>query len=135
MNSLWTDLLYLHGYITDHTLARRWVNDTDTPTQNEVLHRADPGAGVIHAPKLVLFALARLSELLLKHRSPLRLYRLRSALAKRSYVSDSANLLGWTPRVGVSRGIAIVTGPRQQGDRPSGSVSLGDAGGAKVRTA
>jgi hypothetical protein len=31
MSSLWTDLLYLHGYITDHKLAKRWADKQSTP--------------------------------------------------------------------------------------------------------
>jgi hypothetical protein len=31
MSSLWTDMLFLHGYISDLELARRWVNATVQP--------------------------------------------------------------------------------------------------------
>ncbi|GFZ89383.1 hypothetical protein [Dyella caseinilytica] len=31
MSSLWTDLLYLHGYLTDHKLARRLANGPPDP--------------------------------------------------------------------------------------------------------
>ena len=42
----------------------------------------------------------------LKRQSPLNVYRLKSAMARRTYASETASsLLGWTPRVGVARGI------------------------------
>jgi nucleoside-diphosphate-sugar epimerase len=84
--------------------------DTDLPTQNEILARAAaPGAKVVRVPRKVVFALGKFSEvaiLPLKRQSPLNVYRLRSALARRSYASESAErLIGWKPKVGVSRGI------------------------------
>jgi predicted dehydrogenase/nucleoside-diphosphate-sugar epimerase len=84
--------------------------DTDLPTQNEILARAAaPGATVVRLPRRLVFALGKFSEvaiLPLKRQSPLNVYRLRSALARRSYASESAErLIGWKPRVGVSRGI------------------------------
>jgi predicted dehydrogenase/nucleoside-diphosphate-sugar epimerase len=85
------------------------IIDSDVPTQNEVLLKADPDARVMRLPRPLVFALGKLSETLLGGRSPLTLYRLRSALAERAYVSQSAPLIGWAPRVGVSRGIELVT--------------------------
>ena len=35
MSSLWTDLLYLHGYITDHKLAKRLVDKPEPPPQEK----------------------------------------------------------------------------------------------------
>jgi hypothetical protein len=34
MSSLWTELLYLHGYITDPKLARRLIDGPDAPQQD-----------------------------------------------------------------------------------------------------
>lgn len=31
MSTFWTDLLFLHGYITDAKLARRWANKPPAP--------------------------------------------------------------------------------------------------------
>jgi nucleoside-diphosphate-sugar epimerase/predicted dehydrogenase len=85
--------------------------DTDLPTQNEILARAARAdAKVVHVPRPVVFALGRFSEIAikpLKRQSPLNVYRLRSALARRTYASETAeSLIGWRPRHGVSRGIA-----------------------------
>jgi predicted dehydrogenase/nucleoside-diphosphate-sugar epimerase len=84
--------------------------DSDLPTQNEILARAaKTGAKVVRIPRPVVFALGKLSEIMvrpLKRQSPLNVYRLRSALARRTYASETAeSLIGWTPRHGVSRGI------------------------------
>jgi predicted dehydrogenase/nucleoside-diphosphate-sugar epimerase len=92
----------IHGEIVQ-------IIDTDVPTQNEVLRKAHPDARVMHLPRLLVFALGKVSETILRGRSPFTLYRLRSALAKRTYVSESARLIGWEPSVGVSRGIDLVT--------------------------
>jgi predicted dehydrogenase/nucleoside-diphosphate-sugar epimerase len=84
--------------------------DSDLPTQNEILARAAPAAKVVRVPRRVVFALGKFSEFAikpLKRQSPLNVYRLRSALARRTYASESAErLIGWKPKVGVSRGIA-----------------------------
>lgn len=48
MSSLWTDLLYLHGYITDHKLARRLVNDTGMPTKG---HANKPRQSIVPKAK------------------------------------------------------------------------------------
>ncbi len=32
MSTFWTDLLFLHGYITDANLARRWANNRQAPS-------------------------------------------------------------------------------------------------------
>jgi hypothetical protein len=57
----------------------------------------------------VLFGVGKLSELalgLLKRKSPLSAYRLRSALARVGFAPGRAGeLLGWEPRVGVVDGI------------------------------
>jgi predicted dehydrogenase/nucleoside-diphosphate-sugar epimerase len=94
--------------------------DTDLPTQNEILARAAaPGAKVVRVPRRVVFALGKFSEIAikpLKRQSPLNVYRLRSALARRTYASESAEqLIGWKPNVGVSRGIAEM---HQNGEAP-----------------
>jgi nucleoside-diphosphate-sugar epimerase len=95
--------------------------DTDLPTQNEILARAAaPDAKVVRVPRRVVFALGKFSEIAiqpLKRQSPLNVYRLRSALARRTYASESAEqLIGWKPKVGVSRGIAEM----HNGEPPKG---------------
>lgn len=75
--------------------------DDWTPTQLELLRMAHPDARIIRFRRSILFTLGWLSKLilgLLKRPSPLAPYRLRSALARRVYRCDNANLLGWRPR-------------------------------------
>ena len=108
--------------------------DSAAPTQNEVLSAVDPGAAVTHVPRTLVFALFGFFEAVFGRRSPFKLYRVRSALAKRTYVSQAASLIGWAPRIGVARGIEIVTRRRRQGNRP-GDVSLATPdGSAKAQT-
>jgi nucleoside-diphosphate-sugar epimerase len=83
-------------------------------TQREVLELAGDDRPITRVPRPLVFALAKLSELplaLVKRRSPIAEYRLRSALSRMQYESQRAReLLGWQPRVGVRAGIARVTG-------------------------
>ena len=83
--------------------------DDELPTQNDILCAiAENGSRPVRIPRSVVFAAASLSELAfwpLRRTSPLSRYRLRSALARRSYRSQHADrLLAWRPRVGV-RGV------------------------------
>jgi len=59
-----------------------------------------------------VFALGKLSEYPLGaigKQSPVAVYRLKSALARLHYESErAAQLLGWSPRVGVREGIKRV---------------------------
>jgi len=86
--------------------------DRVTLTQNEVLVMAAGEDAVIRVPRAFVFAAGKLSELLLGvlgRKSPLSVYRLRSALAQRSFDSGhAAAVLGWKPRVGVKTGIERV---------------------------
>jgi nucleoside-diphosphate-sugar epimerase len=83
--------------------------DDYTPTQDELLAEVlGPGAKVSHVPRPILFGLGKFSELplgLLKRQSPVAKYRLKSALARRTFRSVNAKLLGWSPRVGAREGI------------------------------
>jgi predicted dehydrogenase/nucleoside-diphosphate-sugar epimerase len=84
--------------------------DTDLPTQNEILERAAKiDSKVVRVPRPLVFALGKFSEIAmkpLKRQSPLNVYRLRSALARRTYASETAeSLIAWAPRHGVARGI------------------------------
>jgi nucleoside-diphosphate-sugar epimerase len=95
-------------------------------TQNDVLRlAAGPRARVIRVPRPIVFGLGKVSEILLaplRRKSPLSLYRLRSALALRTFSSERAgSALGWTPRVGTARGISQVLQHRvtQDGGTPS----------------
>lgn len=83
--------------------------DDELPTQNDILNAiAAGGSKPLRIPRSVVFALASLSELAclpLRRASPFSRYRLRSALARRSYRSQHADrLLAWKPRIGV-RGV------------------------------
>jgi nucleoside-diphosphate-sugar epimerase len=84
--------------------------DPQTPTQNEVLRRVyGGGAKALRVPRPVVFTLGKVTEWMfkpLKRQSPLAKYRLKSALAKRTFASThAAPLLGWAPRVGTDEGI------------------------------
>ncbi len=84
--------------------------DAHLPTQNQILQRALNGrAKIVRVPRPLVFTVAWLSEValrMLKRQSPLSRYRLRSALAQRTFASQSAmQLLGWTPRTGVEAGM------------------------------
>jgi 2-alkyl-3-oxoalkanoate reductase len=90
-------------------------------TQDEVLEIAGGGKPVLHFPRPLLFAIGKSSEIalgLVKRKSPLSEYRLKSALAKRRFESLTAEpLLGWKARVGVAEGIRRVLSeePRLEG--------------------
>jgi nucleoside-diphosphate-sugar epimerase len=85
------------------------IVDKDLTTQNQVLSEVGDGSPVIRVPRKVMFALGKLSEPLLGalgRKSPVALYRLKSAMARLSFESERASrLLGWNPRVGVRQGI------------------------------
>ena len=87
--------------------------DPESLTQHDVLELAGNGRKLFHVPRSVVFALGKLSEFplgLLNKQSPLAAYRLHSALSRMRYESDRAALvLGWKPRVGVRKGIEIVS--------------------------
>lgn len=82
-------------------------------TQDDVLRIAGGAAKVLHFPLPALFALGKTSELalgLLKRKSPLSEYRLKSALAKRRFESLSAGpLLGWRARTSIEEGIRRIS--------------------------
>jgi nucleoside-diphosphate-sugar epimerase len=93
--------------------------DSDLPTQNDILARAaGPDAKVVRVPRSIVFGLGKFSEIVLrplKRQSPLNVYRLRSALARRTYSSEHAgSLIGWKPRVGVSAGIDATIGSKPE---------------------
>jgi predicted dehydrogenase/nucleoside-diphosphate-sugar epimerase len=89
--------------------------DDYTPTQDELLAQVlGPRAKTLHLPRPILFGLGKFSEFplgLLKRQSPVAAYRLKSALARRTFQSVNAELLGWKPRVGAREGIRRVTSP------------------------
>jgi len=87
------------------------IIDPDVPTQNDVLRAGDPARPVVRVPLPVVLGLGKISEMVLGQRSPLALYRTRSVLARRTYVSEAAELIAWAPAVGVRRGIELVTNP------------------------
>ena len=86
------------------------IVDTCTLNQNQVLKMVTGGkGGVIRVPLFVVYGLGKVSEIvlgLMKRKSPLSVYRLKSALAVREFRSKNAeSLLGWEPKVGVCEGI------------------------------
>lgn len=89
--------------------------DDSLPTQNEILKTiAGSSAKTLRVPRPAVFAMGWLSEIALRplHRpSPISRYRLRSALARRTYVSYHAEqLLNWKPRIGVYAGMDVELG-------------------------
>jgi hypothetical protein len=100
------------------------IIDRDVPSQNDVLRRATNGhAQIVRVPRPLVFLLGKLSEVVLKSRTPFTAYRLHSALARRTYRSEAASLIGWSPRVGVSRGMDLVAGARIQNGVPAAEQS------------
>jgi nucleoside-diphosphate-sugar epimerase len=85
------------------------IVDGQNPTQNEVLKLVMPSASVIRVPRPIVLCLGKLSEFAfapLRRPSPFSLYRLRSALARRTFPNQRAReLLGWSPRVGIQAGM------------------------------
>jgi predicted dehydrogenase/nucleoside-diphosphate-sugar epimerase len=88
------------------------IVDRETLTQNELLVMAAGGDVVVRVPRALVFAAGKLSEILLGiigRKSPLSVYRLQSALARRSFDNaHAATVLGWQPAVGVREGIQRV---------------------------
>lgn len=85
--------------------------DDALPTQNEILRTVFGAQGrAVRVPRSIVFAVGWLSEIALRplrRTSPLSRYRLRSALARRTYASgNAARLLDWKPRVGVYDGMS-----------------------------
>ena len=71
---------------------------------------------------MVLFTVGKLSEIglgLIGRKSPLAVYRLKSALSRVGFAPGRAGeLLGWRPRVGVIEGIQRSTPGTGTGDTP-----------------
>ncbi len=83
-------------------------------TQNDVLGALVPGAKVVRLPRGLVFAAGRLTEplaALLRRKSPVSGYRLKSALSRMDFSCENAELLGWQPRVGVGEGIRRLANP------------------------
>jgi 2-alkyl-3-oxoalkanoate reductase len=91
------------------------IVDGQRLTQNDVLARAVPHSKVLRIPRAMMFAMGRTSEFAFRplgRVSPLSVYRLRSALARRSFDGRRAEeLLGWHPRIGVDEGIRLCVKP------------------------
>jgi 2-alkyl-3-oxoalkanoate reductase len=93
--------------------------DPDPPTQDEIARyylaaKHGPGAKAIsHLPLAFLYAASAAADLLFRllgRNAPLTPYRLRSAIGKRTFdCSAAAEAIGWTPRVGVRRGLQAMT--------------------------
>jgi predicted dehydrogenase/nucleoside-diphosphate-sugar epimerase len=91
------------------------IIDPEHLTQEDVLGLAGGTKPIMRVPRLVVFALGKLSEYplgALGRQSPVAVYRLKSALSRMRYESDrAASILGWQPRVGVREGIRRVSAP------------------------
>jgi len=90
----------LERHLTDGQIVQ--LVDKNLPMQNELLNRAlGPQAKVLRVPRGLVFAGCWFSEIVLraiKRQSPVSRYRLRSALARRTYTGETArNLLDWRP--------------------------------------
>jgi len=87
--------------------------DREALTQLEVLELATRRRPkTLRMPRWMVFSLGWMSQVMLGilgRKSPLNVYRLKSALAMRNFSSVRADMLGWEPRVGVREGIRRVT--------------------------
>ena len=106
------------------------IVDRETLTQNQVLALAGGEDGaVMHVPRVLVFTLGKFSELLLGalgRKSPLSGYRLRSALARRSFDSNHAReVLGWKPHIGVREGIQRVSQVAMDHGAEASQVNVG----------
>ena len=85
------------------------ITDPVQLTQNDVLHLWEgEKVRALHIPRWIVYTLAGLSQALfglIKRESPVGIYRMRSAMAKRRFQSAKADLIGWKPAVGVIEGI------------------------------
>jgi predicted dehydrogenase/nucleoside-diphosphate-sugar epimerase len=85
------------------------IIDPEPLTQNQVLETMGGSAAVVRVPRAAVFLAGRLSEPVfaaLKRKSPVGVYRLKSALAELRFESTRAqSMLGWSPRVGVREGL------------------------------
>ncbi len=85
------------------------IIDPEPLTQNQVLETMGGNAAVVRVPRAAVFLAGRLSEPVfaaLKRKSPVGVYRLKSALAELRFESTRAqSMLGWSPRVGVREGL------------------------------
>lgn len=95
------------------------VVDPDTVTQQDYLARAarkSPQLRIVRSPTWVFMTLGWGVELLgklLKREVPLTRYRVRSLRPLANFDGSAArDGLGWTPRVGLGRGLDITFGPR-----------------------
>ena len=89
------------------------IIDPEHLTQKDVLELAGGTRPILRVPRPIVFALGKLSELplgVLGRRSPIAVYRLKSALARLHYDSDRAlQMLDWRPKIGVREGIKRVS--------------------------
>jgi len=91
------------------------IVDPISLTQNELLGQylaaTSEQLRIIHIPRPVVFALAGMVQVLarsLRRPAPISIYRIRSALAPRSFDCRAAEVdLGWLPKVGVMAGLRI----------------------------
>lgn len=85
------------------------IIDPEPLTQNQVLETMGGNAAIMRVPRAAVFLAGRLSEPVfaaLKRKSPVGVYRLKSALADLRFESARAqSMLGWSPRVGVREGL------------------------------
>jgi predicted dehydrogenase/nucleoside-diphosphate-sugar epimerase len=103
-------------------------------TQNQALAVTLPGdVRIVHLPRALVFAAGRLSEPVLAalgRKSPVSAYRLRSALARVGFESESArDRLHWEPRVGVAEGLRRAAGGDvgADGGAAAAAAAAGDA--------
>ncbi len=86
------------------------IADKESITQNEILQSTvGRGAAIICVPRVLVFLIGGISQLLLKpigKKSPLSIYRLKSALARLKFQSNKAEaMLGWKPEIGIYEGM------------------------------
>jgi nucleoside-diphosphate-sugar epimerase/predicted dehydrogenase len=94
------------------------ISDPVQLTQNDALRLWEgEKVRVLHIPRWIVYALASFSQLLFRlinRESPVGIYRMRSAMAKRRFQSSKADLIGWKPALGVMEGIKRELKRRQE---------------------
>jgi len=109
------------------------ITDPMQLSQDEVLHLCEgERVRTLRIPRWLVFALGAFSQIffrLLKRQSPMSIYRMKSALAKRRFQNVHAGLLGWQPRVGVLEGIRreLKGAQRQSGNQTTPPRPVADS--------
>lgn len=107
--------------ITQLQYARRYIQSTGS------------NVTVVRFPRLLLYTLALAGQMafrLLRHPSPVSIYRFRSALASHRFDCRAAlHDLGWRPRIGTEAGLSMLLQPPGATEKPEVGMPLAPAEG------